>query len=766
MPGFITKCQYFLRAIGLRAVPTTITPIIGRKSRVRTVVKEEKEKIIINRSFWIALSRCGIHLLPMFASGTLFYFNLHGYLIGFELAGISGMTKIDLALMQMAAKAQELLIVASLASVIFDQLRERLLYGDGVPLGLLSSGFSFSSLSWFWSPDFLAQLRHRQNWLFISVLAVCGLIAATAGPASAVLLIPRILSDYPSGGTDYYIPGDADALWPSQIGLEHYGTPNKTGNGADCSSGNGWTSALCPSGGYLSLLNHYKANSIWSYPEMAETLSFTDTVDVTQRDFQTEASGIGINIESPRAQIPQQNLQGGIRGWSSLETSTYAVHGATTRLQFRLNFDWYEAVMQEQAANSASQLWRYRFYKTQQSSVNTQIPAVRVACSAGQFLSANATEVAFPYLPEFDYATDYFGDVGQVLLDVLDPPRSKFAEQSQVTLLPANEQLGAVSATLVFEGPWLQNNSRIVSGCSIDARWTQAVAWTSYPGSFRSRILHRRRPAGYHHAYESFLPVNDSSWRRISISADWLNAVNFIPSSDLTSVLGINTSAFAALYNAAGISNNLSDFADDQGNPNSLAFLEHITATYFADSISRAGAHLAYENATSPSVEQQWMFYDPLENYGQRLLTGGPALKVPVTDTPFTTMRLSQTITGYGYKASTLTDFLALTVLLAHLLIALAHTILTLYTRDSSAAWDTITEFSVLAQQSEPAKHALHNTCAGIQEWGTLRKKVRIRIAPGTTRHVELKFVDEDDDNDATRNNWDAVKVEEAYGNR
>jgi len=153
------------------------------------------------------------------------------------------------------------------------------------------------------------------------------------------------------------------------------------------------------------------------------------------------------------------------------------------------------------------------------------------------------------------------------------------------------------------------------------------------------------------------------------------------------------------------------------------------------------------------------MYYTPVPNYLERLLTGGPALETPPAASSFTTLRMNQTITGYGYKASTVTDYLSLAVLFAHLLIALLHTTWTLYTRHSYACWDTITEMLVLAQQSDPAKTGLDNTCAGIQLGETFRKKVRIRVAEEYDSHAQLLF---EQDGDGTQ----AVEVDEAYGGR
>lgn len=51
---------------------------------------------------------------------------------------------VNIALLQTAAKVQELLIVASLATEL---LRYEFIHGDGLPLGLLAASFDFAKLS-------------------------------------------------------------------------------------------------------------------------------------------------------------------------------------------------------------------------------------------------------------------------------------------------------------------------------------------------------------------------------------------------------------------------------------------------------------------------------------------------------------------------------------------------------------------------------------------------------------------------------------------
>ena len=81
--------------------------------------------------------------------------------------------------------------------MLFQVIRDALLH-DGIPLGLATSGLSFARLSYFWSPafwggtsSFLISGRWKAMWL-VSLIASGGLIAVTAGPASAVLMLPRL----------------------------------------------------------------------------------------------------------------------------------------------------------------------------------------------------------------------------------------------------------------------------------------------------------------------------------------------------------------------------------------------------------------------------------------------------------------------------------------------------------------------------------------------------------------------------------------------
>lgn len=140
-----TRSSYFFHSIGLTIVSSLLNP---NSSNV------EEKKVIIISSIWVALARCCVHGLPLAVSIILFWLNFNGSFIGAQLSGPSGVDDdVKFQILQFAAKAHELLIVASTATVIFHMIRNELIFGSGIPLGLLASGFSFSELGFFWYVD-------------------------------------------------------------------------------------------------------------------------------------------------------------------------------------------------------------------------------------------------------------------------------------------------------------------------------------------------------------------------------------------------------------------------------------------------------------------------------------------------------------------------------------------------------------------------------------------------------------------------------------
>jgi hypothetical protein len=91
---------------------------------------------------------------------------------------------------------QELWIIASLATVfIFHAMKHKVLFKEGVPLGLLLQGSFCRLITFYWSPAFwrfVMWSSPRVNKVLIGPLVISRLLALFVKPSSAVLMLPRM----------------------------------------------------------------------------------------------------------------------------------------------------------------------------------------------------------------------------------------------------------------------------------------------------------------------------------------------------------------------------------------------------------------------------------------------------------------------------------------------------------------------------------------------------------------------------------------------
>lgn len=101
-----------------------------------------------------------------------------------------------------------------MGTIIFHIIRQRLFSNDGIPLGLLVSGWSFSQLSYFYSGEFWSGVLslfqppsgRLRSLALVLLLLLSGILALMAGPAAAIIMIPRIM-DLPVGGSVFWLNG-------------------------------------------------------------------------------------------------------------------------------------------------------------------------------------------------------------------------------------------------------------------------------------------------------------------------------------------------------------------------------------------------------------------------------------------------------------------------------------------------------------------------------------------------------------------------------
>ncbi|KAI9807873.1 MAG: hypothetical protein M1825_005179 [Sarcosagium campestre] len=728
-----------LRGLGLRILVSLV-------HRFRRRPKHEYKKIAIDSSIWPALLRTSGHILPSSVAIALIVINLKGLFIGSELDGHLADDNTKLALLQVAAKTLELLINGSLATIIFHAVRQELAFGDGVPLGLVTSGLSCAQLSHLWSPELWSSMSKSavRNWAIwrIIVLVIASIIIGTlSGPSSAILMIPAKKSWW-AYGTSFFMKGSQDDLWPSRLTAQHLGGPN-------CGNASGLNDFKCINGGYTALYNH------------ALSLRFPS---------QGRPSGPYSLLLLDQA--TKQVIHGGTRSRGvSRDTWAVGTHAATA---------WVGLKLVEQRWRTRGPLptgGRFkRFLNAHRDGVYVKgpLPTARTSCSPMREYDASDSSLPFPVIPQQGYwspeVTELklvdgttkgfeleksFGEIWDSFRmgDERYDSRNDASMRTQWVSLPP--EFGPVTTGIVVFGPSKDNSTaRLGAGCSIDARWAEGISWgvwEFYDGACSSLLKGAGLPSAENIFNQDFKPSDSGDWRSISADPEWIQAVaprinpNVGSSDDRSSCTTLENFLNAADFN-------MDDRYADL--PEVMPYLEYMLSIFMTDVLSRVGHAKQWEG------DPDSLYYFTADNGTQMKRFGDAVLEPHEPGFSYSKLSMSVRVNGYVMYARSAVELGAVAVLAAYLLIALTHTLSVLFwDKRTSGAWDTASELLALSQNSRPAPRALADTCAGVRHLGTLSQKARIVVVTGTattdraatdaTANATAAVSSSDDDDDA-----------------
>ena len=179
----------------------------------------EQAKVAIRKNYSVAVLRSLIHLIPIGVALSEIILNWNVYYVGVSV--------YSQVIYQLVAKTHEIMIQASLATILFSYIRHDITTGKGVPFGALSSSLQVSQISYLWSMEFWGTIRSVdlpfcRKIMLLVLTVICFALASLSGPSSAVLLVPR--SDFwPAGDTDIWINTTFDDLYPTRsvLSLRH-----------------------------------------------------------------------------------------------------------------------------------------------------------------------------------------------------------------------------------------------------------------------------------------------------------------------------------------------------------------------------------------------------------------------------------------------------------------------------------------------------------------------------------------------------------------
>ena len=685
------------RNLGIDLLPKLLRKYLPfLKSRVH----DERPKVAICNRRSTALTRCAVHILPTLLSLNFIILNFHGYYIGDELAGPSGSDGQKINALQFAAKLHELLINASVATMLLSYIRYELTFGKGLPFGILLGGFEFTSLSYLWSIDMWGGIISSKSYfstirrvLLAMIFFTATILASIANPASAIAMIPY--SDFwKACGTRYWINASSDTLWPGQVDATTFDADRCLQNNLDVNFD-------CPAAGIQSIkmfAPSMQARGFDSVPVRNLVVhggQSTRTMNVTSK--------IGRNTDDlTTAFVPPLAL-----------TNAFVKAGT-----------WWPT-----AARFAFESNGSRFWLARQSRIETPAlaPATRVQCSR---LTSTGTDenrtIEFPLIDissQTMIRSDYLeSNIMKSLAedDRLDIPQVKVTWHNLSNTAFGPSTTGAIVVLPSQAG----SDNLTYTTCNIDARWAPSSLWTVDGKNvigMPDGLPEITNPLGRY--------AGDWLWPKVQVDLDWLKNLN----QDISSSRG-GISAFAAIAADAGI--------DERNDATHPPVIETILAMMITDALARVGGNATLQGELKgrgelgPAGWKNGPWVEEYMEFGDAYDVDPPTLSDGDT---WHNAKLLVYVNGHGYSLTGGTRKFACAVLLFHAALAVLHIAYSLKSGLSSSSWDTIAELVALAINSTPLEK-LKNTCAGIESSNLMGQPTRILESKATDQHLEMVF--------------------------
>ena len=214
--------------------------------------------------------------------------------------------------LQLAAKLHELLILASISSIVLHAAQVHLTGQTGLPLGMIANSFELGSGQFLFRKSFWSLLWYpadgkRFPFLRFWILSIFSTVLVTlSGPSSAIAVIPTLnYFDLPrpfnQSVLPYYVFNQSTELWPTQLTAASLNAPN---SGILCNDPlSSAAQEMCPVGGFRDTYN-WAGSLLFGNTDQGTNISFPDPMGDTHRvlmaqscnsTFDGRASSVSIN---------------------------------------------------------------------------------------------------------------------------------------------------------------------------------------------------------------------------------------------------------------------------------------------------------------------------------------------------------------------------------------------------------------------------------------------------------------------------------------
>ena len=271
-----------------------------------------------------------------------------------------------------------------------------------------------------------------------------------------------------------------------------------------------------------------------------------------------------------------------------IETWARTPHVATAYVQ---NILWWDPT------------WFPQYTSPRVSNVESKASNVRTAC-LWQTIMTNTSEVQVPQLESYGtYHYDFNVSI-TIQPDIWSQDNVSFTSPDQVRTvwIDGAQNIDAITAGLIVLAPLIHSNdkTRPALGCSIDARWDESHHVQSdgpLDITISADVIGPREDDS---GGSGFLPANNSDWKNIKATMDWLEALT--PTVPYLSPTLNMTNPASTIANLLMSSDHTHippiDSVEDGYGAFPYQFWESVIATYFAEGVARVG----YSQQLEPAV--------------------------------------------------------------------------------------------------------------------------------------------------------------------
>lgn len=650
------------------------------------------------------------HLLPFAAAVLLIFLNVHSYYIGGELAGPIGHDDVKLSGLQFASKLHELTMQASLSVVVIGLIRQELVAGEGIPFGAIFGSLQFSNFSYLFSKEFVGTLRAKFMKRVIKVrliilLLIGTVLALTVGPSSAIAMRPR-LDNWPAGGTDFYLNATVDEIWPSIV--------DATSIPSSCN--NVTVDTTCISRDWQFALDQLLAY----WPKLTDRATMPESLQINSPEsirlmYTRQTQGLYTSIET-LATTQMSNLADSLaevgRLWAIAASELENVSPHRPR-KFRYRNDAIYTLQDVYQPITTAKCWAHRNNAQLQAMLSTNTIEFPIAASL-----CNETTSRAPYSIQSEQSAMIAG----FLDESATSPDLQFVELPLESF--GNNTIGA----LITLPPSWPGGSNLLT-CAVDARWTNVTL--SSTRNVMKVVTGQPLDWPGHGLCNSFLSS-------INITSEWAQYLNpYIQDSNKTV---FHTLVENVIVQASKWKNDNSFFQN---------LTESILTIMITNGLSRIASSATMQGQLNDCPHNdcneicgRWCLDmmpkpDQVFGHGGNIynLSGIPDLS------KLSKFTVHVDVNGYAYSMRGATVYLSCVVLISYCLLVGVHFAFVVIKNTSSNAWDSVSEVTALAMQSQPTE-VLRNTSAGISTTKLFSHLVKVVRTGVDKDHLELDFGD------------------------